>query len=152
VLLLAGSVAVLEFERGVGNINEAGDALWWALSTITTVGYGDHAPITAGGRIVGALLMLGGVGTFGLMAGLLASALLGPRTDDASAAPAAPATAASATAAPSPDLVDAIAALRTEIAQLRRDVASIVRQQEAEHATDHADDQRAEQRGHEAID
>lgn len=136
VLVLAGSVAVLEFERGVGNIDEAGDALWWALSTITTVGYGDHAPVTAGGRIVGGLLMLGGVGTFGLMAGLLASTLLGPRHDVTE--PAAPTTSTL------PALHEAIAALREDVAQLRRDVASIVREQHAQDAAHDTHDQRPE--------
>jgi voltage-gated potassium channel len=133
VLVLAGSVSVLEFERGVGNINEAGDALWWALSTITTVGYGDHAPVTAGGRIVGAVLMLGGVGTFGLMAGLLASALLGPRHEESEPSEPAHGT--------PPELQEAIAALRADVAQLRRDVASIVREQHAQNPAHHADDQ-----------
>lgn len=133
VLVIAGSVTVLEFERRTGNINEAGDALWWALSTITTVGYGDHAPVTGGGRVVGSLLMLGGVGTFGLMAGLLASALLGPRHDESEP------TASAASA--SPDLHAAIAALRDDVAQLRRDVASIVGEQQAENAAHDAHDQ-----------
>lgn len=136
VLVLAGSVSVLEFERGVGNIDEAGDALWWALSTITTVGYGDHAPVTAGGRIVGGLLMLGGVGTFGLMAGLLASTMLGPRHEETE--PQAPVSSVP------PELRDAIVALHADVAQLRRDVASIVREQHTQDAAHDTHDQRTE--------
>ena len=38
-----------------------GDACWWALQTVSTVGYGDTVPVTAGGRLIGAALMLLGV-------------------------------------------------------------------------------------------
>ena len=75
-LVAVGAVAVLEAERGQGNIADAGDALWWAITTITTVGYGDHTPVTPLGRAIGVVLMLVGVGAFGLLAGLLASVLV----------------------------------------------------------------------------
>ena len=45
-----------------------GDALWWAVSTITTVGYGDHYPVTAAGHAIGIALMIVGVGMFGVVA------------------------------------------------------------------------------------
>jgi voltage-gated potassium channel Kch len=51
-----------------------GDALWWGIVTLTTVGYGDVVPITENGRIAGVFLMLTGIATFGLIAGTLASA------------------------------------------------------------------------------
>ncbi len=124
VLVVAGSAAVLEFERGHGNIEAAGNALWWAIATITTVGYGDHAPVTAGGRIVGAFLMLGGVGTFGLMAGLLASALLGPRGHDEENAGTDDARHASMHGH-APALLEAITALRTDVARLADEVAAL---------------------------
>jgi voltage-gated potassium channel Kch len=43
------------------NIRSFDDALWWSATTITTVGYGDHYPVTAQGRLVAAGLMLGGI-------------------------------------------------------------------------------------------
>jgi voltage-gated potassium channel len=43
------------------NINNIGDAFWWAIATVTTVGYGDVYPVTAEGRIVGSLLMIVGI-------------------------------------------------------------------------------------------
>jgi voltage-gated potassium channel len=43
------------------NINNIGDAFWWAIATVTTVGYGDVYPVTAEGRIVGSLLMIIGI-------------------------------------------------------------------------------------------
>ena len=57
------SLAVYAAERdAVGaTITNYGDSVWWAIETITTVGYGDMIPITIMGRIYASLLMLGGV-------------------------------------------------------------------------------------------
>lgn len=76
--LAIGSMAILHFELGEdgSNITNAEDALWWAWVTITTVGYGDYAPVTRGGRIVAAILMFVGVGLFSSLSGLIASWLL----------------------------------------------------------------------------
>ena len=73
--VVAAAVMVDSFERDVegSNIQGLPDALWWALVTVTTVGYGDQFPVTAGGRGVGVVLMLMGIGIFGLLAGSLAS-------------------------------------------------------------------------------
>jgi voltage-gated potassium channel len=72
--LLLASVAILQVERDpASNILTAEDALWWALSTMTTVGYGDRFPVTLEGRVVGAALMLVGVGLFGVMTAFVAS-------------------------------------------------------------------------------
>ena len=72
-LLIGGSVAILEFEQVPGaNILTAEDALWWALSTMTTVGYGDRFPITSEGRMIAAVLMITGVGLFGVLSGTIA--------------------------------------------------------------------------------
>jgi voltage-gated potassium channel len=58
-LTLIGGVAVWLLDRhDVGNF---GDSLWWALQTVTTVGYGDVVPENTSGRLVGALLMLNGI-------------------------------------------------------------------------------------------
>ncbi|CAK0751327.1 Cyclic nucleotide-binding domain-containing protein [uncultured Gammaproteobacteria bacterium] len=48
-------------------------ALWWAVVTLTTTGYGDEVPVTALGRLIGGVVMMGGVAVVGLWAGLLAT-------------------------------------------------------------------------------
>jgi voltage-gated potassium channel len=47
------------------------------MTTVTTVGYGDRYPVTSGGRVVAAVLMLGGMGLFGTLSGIIASVFLG---------------------------------------------------------------------------
>jgi voltage-gated potassium channel len=48
-------------------------ALWWAVETLTTTGYGDEVPLTALGRLLGAMVMICGIATFGLWTGILAT-------------------------------------------------------------------------------
>jgi len=84
LLLISGSMAILEFERDSGgNITTAEDAMWWAVSTMTTVGYGDRYPVTPEGRLIAVFLMTAGVGTFGVLAGLVASWFLSPAAEEA---------------------------------------------------------------------
>ena len=83
VLITFCSIAVLHFEAGPdANIQSADDAMWWALATITTVGYGDRYPMTAEGRMVAVLLMSAGVGLFGTFSGFLASWFVGEEDDE----------------------------------------------------------------------
>ena len=73
VLLIFSCIAVLVFEDSPdANIKTPFDAFWWAISTITTVGYGDKFPVTTEGRIVAIVLMVTGVGFFGVLTGLFA--------------------------------------------------------------------------------
>jgi voltage-gated potassium channel len=73
LLIVFSSIAILQFEAATGNIKTAEDALWWTIVTLTTVGYGDHYPITQEGRIVAAVVMIGGVCLLGTLTGLVAS-------------------------------------------------------------------------------
>lgn len=75
LLVLVSSLAVLDAERGAAGtpIRTYGEAVWWALATITTVGYGDLAPVTAVGRWAAVLLMIGGVALAGVVTATLAS-------------------------------------------------------------------------------
>lgn len=80
LLLVFSSLAMLEFEAGgTGNIRTAQDAMWWAVTTMTTVGYGDTYPTTSEGRLVAVFLMIAGIGVFGTFSGLVASWFLAPK-------------------------------------------------------------------------
>jgi voltage-gated potassium channel len=79
MLVVFAAIAILQFETDPNsNIRTAEDALWWSLSTITTVGYGDRYPVTSEGRLLASGLMICGVGLFGALSGLVASWLLKP--------------------------------------------------------------------------
>jgi voltage-gated potassium channel len=99
LLVVVASIGVLQFETvAEANIKTAEDALWWAMTTITTVGYGDRFPVTSEGRMLGVALMLSGVGVIGAYTGYVASWFLQPAETGNK---------------------DEIAALRTEIETLR---------------------------------
>ncbi len=74
-LLMFGSLAVLSVERASpeGNIRTLDDALWWSFTTMTTVGYGDHAPTTGMGRMLAVGLMLSGIALLGLVTANIAA-------------------------------------------------------------------------------
>jgi voltage-gated potassium channel len=78
LVVLAASM-ILQFETSAdANIKTPGDAIWWAVVTITTVGYGDRFPLSSEGRIIATLLMTAGVGLFGTFSGFVASWFLKP--------------------------------------------------------------------------
>jgi len=81
--LLLGAWLVLLFEDHAkgSNIHDYADALWWAIVTVTTVGYGDRYPVTAGGRVVAAVLMLVGIGLIGVLTATVASVFIKEHTD-----------------------------------------------------------------------
>ncbi len=83
ILVVTCSIAILRFEDGVeSNITNGGDAMWWAISTLTTVGYGDYYPITAEGRVVASILMVAGLALNGSLAAFLAAWFLQPTRKD----------------------------------------------------------------------
>jgi voltage-gated potassium channel len=91
LVLTVCSTLVLQFESKSpdANIHTGGDALWYALVTITTVGYGDFYPVTSAGRITAMFIMFMGVGIIGALASLLASLLVGGSPEEETAAAAA---------------------------------------------------------------
>jgi voltage-gated potassium channel len=68
-IIFVGAFGVFLAERGHpgANITQYGDAVWWAVVTIATVGYGDYYPVTSVGRIMAIFMMISGVGIFALM-------------------------------------------------------------------------------------
>ncbi|MGP3979757.1 potassium channel family protein [Streptomyces sp. KR80] len=111
-LLVFGSLAVLEVERGSpkGNIKNLGDAVWWSFTTMTTVGYGDHAPTTALGRMLAVGLMLSGIALLGVVTANIAAWFIARfEHDDAEER----------------RQTEAIAALTVEVRQLRAEIARL---------------------------
>jgi len=76
IIIYSASLAILEAERGVHpdhRFANLGDALWWSVTTVTTVGYGDTVPTTVTGRFVAVALMIAGVSLLGVVTATLAS-------------------------------------------------------------------------------
>jgi voltage-gated potassium channel len=114
VVLSTASVLVLRFESqsADSNIKSGGDAFWYSLVTITTVGYGDRYPVTVGGRVTAMFIMITGVGIIGALASMLASLLVG-----SSSAP--PQEAVPGTAA-APTVEVEITTIKNELAAMRQ--------------------------------
>jgi voltage-gated potassium channel len=78
MVLIFSSISILQFETDPGsNIKNAEDALWWTIVTMATVGYGDKFPVTTEGRLIGAVVMIVGIGLFGTFSGFIASWIAG---------------------------------------------------------------------------
>jgi voltage-gated potassium channel len=69
-----GAIAIYVVESGSNAaVDSIGDALWWAVVTATTVGYGDVSPVTAEGRLIAVVLMITGIGVIGVFTATVAS-------------------------------------------------------------------------------
>jgi voltage-gated potassium channel len=79
-----GALATLDAEQDArgANITSFGDALWWACTTVTTVGYGDRFPVTSTGRCVAVVLMLFGIGLVGAVTAAVTAWILGRVEND----------------------------------------------------------------------
>jgi voltage-gated potassium channel len=111
-LLMFGSLAVLSVERDApdGNIRTLGDAVWWSFTTMTTVGYGDHAPTTGLGRVLAVGLMLSGIALLGVVTANIAAWFIARfEKDDAEER----------------RQTEAITALTEEVRRLRAEVAAL---------------------------
>ncbi len=115
IVLSVSTVLVLQFESKSpdANITTGGDALWWGLVTITTVGYGDYFPVTALGRMTGVFVMFAGVGIIGSLASILASVLVPPPKEQVE------------TTAESPPTAGANDAVATQLDNIRAELAAL---------------------------
>ena len=79
VLIIFSCTAILACETAPNsNIKTPFDAVWWAITTMTTTGYGDKDPVTPEGKMVAIFLMITGVGLFGVVTGLFARLFMDP--------------------------------------------------------------------------
>ncbi len=141
LVLVVASVLMIQFEakcigvtdptlrcNGAANITTGGDALWWAVVTITTVGYGDTFPVSPLGRLTAVSVMFAGVGIIGALASILASLLVSspapaepaePAVADVPVAAAAGVPVAASAALADPSIAQELASIRNELAALR---------------------------------
>lgn len=105
-LSLVSALIVLRAEPAESGFETFGDALWWALVSFTTVGYGDLYPVTPLGRLAGLLMMMAGLAALGTVAAILGSAFGSSDEEDEDSMPS--------------RILDEIEALRTEVVDLRR--------------------------------
>ena len=83
-LVIFSSLAILNLETDQNsNIRTPGDALWWSLTTITTVGYGDRYPVTTEGRVIAVTLMIAGAALFSTFTAFIATFFMdAPKQND----------------------------------------------------------------------
>ena len=114
LLIFVSSLAVLQLERAdpASDINTLPDALWWALATVTTVGYGDITPITTEGKLLAAVLMVAGIALLGIVTATLASWLVDRIAEESERSESVELRAIG-------ELHEEIAALRREVRELR---------------------------------
>ena len=114
LLILTSALAITDTERGApdATIGSLGDGFWWAITTMTTVGYGDQFPVTTAGRFIAAGLMVGGIALLGVVTATLASWMVQTVEEAAE-------DEATATRAQVDGLAAEVRALRTELARTR---------------------------------
>jgi len=111
-IVFAAASVVFAFERtGDGSIDDFGTALWWAMTTITTVGYGDAVPVTPEGRGIAVFLMIVGISLFGFLTASIAAFLVEQGQDERKAT--------------IDDVLTKLDALQHQIEDLRKDLQTL---------------------------
>jgi voltage-gated potassium channel len=82
IAIVVCALVVYRVEPASSGFDSRWDAIWWAIVTITTVGYGDYYPVTVAGRLAGITLMIAGIALLGTLAGTLASFFGGTDADE----------------------------------------------------------------------
>ena len=82
IFAAAGLEVAFEAHARGANIHGFADAVWWAVVTVTTVGYGDKYPLTAAGRGVATVLMFVGIGLIGILTATIASYFVDERASE----------------------------------------------------------------------
>ena len=82
--VFAGAIALHTVDPENPSLQNFGDALWWSMVTVSTVGYGDITPMSTQGRLVAIALIVFGMGVAGYLAGFMASILAEPDEEDVS--------------------------------------------------------------------
>jgi len=121
MMVISTASIFVEFFEGQSpnaNITTPGDGIWWAIVTITTVGYGDKYPVTLGGRTTAVFVMFAGVGIIGALASILASFLIPPAKP--AEKPDEPEPVENLPAVTSPAIEQELVAVKNELAALRQ--------------------------------
>ncbi len=128
MVLSTASILILQEESRSPNANivTGGDAIWWGIVTITTVGYGDFYPVTTLGRLTAVFVMFAGIGIIGALASILASLLVSPAPSEEPE----PAVATAVEPPPVPSvttgsIAEELAGLRAEMAGQRAEIAAL---------------------------
>lgn len=110
MVVVIGALAVLVFEIDApgGNIRSYGDATWWAIVTVVTVGYGDYVPVTVPGRVVAVIMMFAGVSVLSVVTAAVASRWIGRAQSEAA-----------------PDDTVTIADLQQQLTQIQAELARL---------------------------
>jgi voltage-gated potassium channel len=134
LVLTTATVLIVQFESQAADakILTGGDAVWWGLVTITTVGYGDYYPVTFLGRATAVFVMFAGVGIIGSLASILASILVPDAPAEAepiaasTVAPSAASTTGTAGESGSAGLAGSTGlSLEAELVQIRTELAAM---------------------------
>ena len=130
VLSVASLLILQEESRSPdANITTGGEAIWWGIVTITTVGYGDYYPVTTLGRITAIFVMFAGIGIIGALASILASLLVAPAAPEEPVpegpSSVVPGAGAMTVDAPAGAIAAELAGLRAELAGQRAEIAAL---------------------------